>query len=584
MFAKKKYRILYSVYFIVILTFLSLATSLFSNFVNWDDDKLVIHNDLIKNISGSALKKIFISPYLGLYHPLVFLSYALEYHFFGLDPFIYHATNLILHILNSLLVFWLIFILSDNICVSFICGLLFGIHPLHVESVAWISERKDVLSGFFFLLACVYYLIYKKRNNLFYYCVVFLSFIFALLSKPMAVTLPLALLLFDYLSHRKFNKRTLLEKAPLFILSIIFGVMTIFSQISTQDTGYPHIYKNIFVALKNIIFYLNKTVAPIQLSAFYPYPQEMNILSVDLFITIIFLSFLIAAVFYSIKYTRKIVFGSLLFFITILLVLKAIPFGRSFIVADRFMYIPSIGLFYLVGVAFCWLYDKKIRYERIKKCFLISIFSVISFVFCILSWQRCAVWRNSVTLWEDVLGKYPQIVFVYNNLGDGYHSQGRDEDAVTAYKKGIELDPNFPMAYNNLGLAYRALGKNQEAISAHKKAIELKPDYFSGYNNLGVAYNTVNQHKEAMAAYKKAIELKPDYADAYNNLGNVYFDLGKNQEAISAYKKAIELKPDYVVAYNNLGIAYRKIGRQKDSEEVLNTARRLYKQRRYLGQ
>ena len=271
----KNFKIIILIGLILIIAFASFSPCLRNSFVNWDDNGYVSDNTTLKPFSLSSVKIIFTSFNLGHYHPLTMLSYALEYQFFKLNPFGYHLDNLILHLLNCLLVFWLIFILSENIFISFLTAVLFGIHPLQVESVAWISERKNLLYAFFFLSAMLAYVFYIKSNReLKYYFLGLVLFIFSLLAKSMAVTLPLVLLLVDYFLNRKVGKAMFLDKIPFFILSLVFGIIAIFGVYSSGALRHENSYglaSILIVAAHGVVFYLSKIFLPLKLSCLYPY-------------------------------------------------------------------------------------------------------------------------------------------------------------------------------------------------------------------------------------------------------------------------------------------------------------------------
>ena len=414
-------KIVFSIIFVAVLTFFSFSSTLDSEFTNWDDQKYVTENHVIKEISWDRLKTIFTDFYTEAYsQPLVILSFAIEYYFFKLNPFIYHLTNLILHTLSSVLVFCLVFIFSRKISISLITALFFGIHPLHVESVAWVSERKDVLSIFFFLQSLIFYLLHKERNKWFYYYLSVFVLVLSLFSKAMGVTLPFILLLFDYLSGRRFDRKALLEKVPFFAVSGLFVVMNLYifysagAIISTKVFSH---YDNVLIACRSLVFYLIKVLLPINLSAFYPYPTEISIFQPDFFLSLVVLIILVALVWYSRKYTRKIIFGSLFFLLTILPVIKLVPFGGGgAAMADRYMYIPSIGLFYVAGVAFYKAFQwDDVSLGSVRKLTVLLLCLVVLF-FSFLSYKRGDVWQKSETLWLNVIKNYPDVSLAHNNL------------------------------------------------------------------------------------------------------------------------------------------------------------------------
>jgi len=558
---KRRTTIGLSLLFISLFTFLVFSNTLDNGFVNYDDNRLVYNNNLIKNISWEKAKEIFTYFTASQYCPLVLFSHTLEYAIAGLNPSIYHVNNLILHIFNCLLFFWLIYLLSRSISASTIGAFLFGIHPLHVESVAWIAERRDPLSTFFFLGALIAYFFYVDSSKWKYYYLTLFSFVLSLLSKPAGVTLPLVLLLFDYRFFRQFDKKILTEKIPFFILSIIFGVIAIIGNklggLSEAKQSVPFIC-SLLMAGKSIIFYLGKTLFPIDLSVIYPYPEKIHILMPSIFISLILLVIILVGVIYSKRYTREILFGSAFFLITLLPILDIIPRAGIDFAADRYMYIPSIGLFYLAGLGWDRLYRMHITQEKIKKGVLIFLLIISIGFYSFLAFKRNDVWQDSGSLWQDVISKYPGIALAYNNLGAFYLSKGESDAAIREFKRALELQPDYADAHNNLGLYYGQKGEYREAIVEIKKALAICPGYLEALNNLGMCYHGLGLFQEAIGHYKKGLAIQPNDAEIHNNLGDSYLATGRIDEAAHEYKRAIGIDPRFIKAHENLGILYGK--------------------------
>lgn len=547
---QKKFLIALSIFLIVVVTSAAFSSSLNNEFTNWDDQDNVTENLLIRDLSWNKTKEIFTSS-TDYYRPLVFITYAIEYSFFGLEATAYHVTNLLLHILNTLLVFWLIFLFSNKTLLSLITALLFAVHPLHVESVAWITERKDVLSTFFFLQAIIYYLVYKEKKKVSYYYLSIFTFILALLSKPMVVTLPLVLLLCDYLFHREFNRRNLLEKIPFFVLSIIFGMATLFivqtpSSAEGQST-FSNSLINVLMACRGIIFYLYKMVAPFSLSALYPPPKVINILSPEYFLPPILLVFLIVAIFYSRKRTRVIAFGSLFFFVTILPVIQIMHVGSA-IVADRYMYIPSIGLFYIVGLALYNMYMWKNSFEKVRKVSVILFLSIVISILSVLTYQRSNVWQDSETLWLNVLENYPDVPIAHSNLGNIYADKGLLGAAVNKYREALRLNPRLFEARYNLGVTYHEMGFIDNAIVEYRKALKLNPSKTEVRNNLGIVLGQKGKYFEAISEFKKVLRIYPNDTKARYYLILAYLSLGDCKKAKGLASSFLRSKPEKKIA------------------------------------
>ena len=357
-------RIIFPAVLILAITFMAFTPCLKNGFVNeWDDDLYVRGNADIQHLSVQTTARVFSSFYAATYLPVTMLSYMLDHQLGGLDPFGYHLTNLIFHLLNCLLVFWLVGMLSRNILVSFITALLFGVHPLHVESVAWISERKDVLYAAFFLLSMIsycYYLKTRKRGRSYWLAVVF--FALSLLSKAMAITMPLLLLLTDYLSGRPRERGVATDKIPFFSLALCVGLVGFFGQVPAMRTGHVlSFFEKCLCPSYACLFYLGKILWPTKLSCYYPFTGIKD-LPVYLFSLGGWLALLVLTL-RSATRTRKVVFGVFFFLITLLPVLQFVQMGLA-IVADRYVYLASLGIFYLIAEGIVWAYGKVAQKDR----------------------------------------------------------------------------------------------------------------------------------------------------------------------------------------------------------------------------
>lgn len=566
---------------IVLISFLAYLPVLHNGLLDWDDYGYIKNNPLIFSIN---LKEIFSHNVMWNYHPLTILTLAVEYHFFGLNETGYHAVNLSLHLLNVILVFYSISLLSDNVEVALITSLLFGIHPMHVESVAWVAELKDVLYTFFFLSAYISYLKYLKNPKPKYYCIALLLFSASLLSKAMAASLPLVLLLTDYFKGRMINKKILLEKVPFFLLAIIFGVVAVYAQgtsIGTQELGLT-VSQRMVLACYGFTNYLFKLVFPIHLSAFYPYPMLIaGVIPFKYYAYVIFVAGLFAFVFYSIRFSRKIAFSLGFFTVTIFLVLQFLPVGNA-VMADRYSYIPSIGIFYLIAEALIVVWNKK------SKMVTVLVICTVTLFFSIITFDRCSVWNNDLSLWNDVISRYKNAPIAYNNRGLVYlkekeYAKAREDfdkairqypkytqayinrgnvlrninlydEAMNDYNIAIGLEPNYYKAYFNRGILFLKNNKYDEALHDFNKAIALNPDNTEAYINRGVVFMNEKKYDRAIQDFNKAIELNPNYTDAYINRGNVFSMEKKYDQAISNFSKAIELNPDGAIAYYNRGL------------------------------
>lgn len=532
------------------------------DFINFDDHIYVTENIHIQSkITLDGIHWAFTTKHDGNYVPLVWLSYMLDYQFFGLKAGSYHLTNLILHILSALLLFLLFNHMTGAIWRSAFVAALFALHPLHVESVAWISERKDVLSAFFWMLALCFYVYYTEKPVIRRYMLVLLSFACALMSKPMVVTLPFVLLLLDYwplgrwtkkISQNRNNSTVMLigEKIPFLVLTIIASLMTIGAQnkIGAIMERIPFSVR-ISNALISYVAYLKKIFWPVDLAVFYPYNLSPSLW--EFVISTIILSLITLAVFYYIRKLPFLFVGWFWYFGTLIPVIGLVQAGRQ-AMADRYTYLPSIGIAFMLAWGIPLLFPPR----DIRKKILFPAGMACLVVLALLAWQQCGHWKNSVTLFSHAVQVTKNNALAYELRGAGYLKRGQYQLAIDDFNEAIKLKPNFVGSYYIRGVAYAKLGQYQSAIKDYDQAMRLKADYADAYNNRGVAYNNLGQYQRAIENYNEAIRLKPDYADAHNNRGVAYAKLGRYQLAIEGFNKAIELKSDDSGAYANRGRAY----------------------------
>ena len=558
----KKRALIISICLILAVTFISFFPSLENDFVNRDDNLYVTNNSLITELSWENIKTIFSTSYMGHYHPLTLLSYSMEYLFFKLNPFIYHTTNLLLHLCNSLLVFWLIFMLTGSLLTSLVVALFFGIHPMHVESVVWISERKDVLYSFFFLGSMISYLFYRRTKEMRYYYLLFFLFVLSLLSKAMAITLPFVLLLCDYLLNRKFDRNLLIEKAPFFIIAFCFGLIAIFAQgpiRGTEQANPLSLFNKSFIFSSILVFYLTKIISPVKLSCIYPPIREIITPWPYIFLYLPTMAGFLIVCLILIKKTKNIIFGLLFFLVTM------IPVLPLKIVSDRYTYIPYIGIFFILGEIFSWLYRGIIRDSRMMRTLLSIVLVGIIGIFSFLTWERSQVWRDSIALWDDVINKYPNILKAFAARGEAYSEIGQYDQAILNYNKTLEINPRYVEAYYNRGNAYRKKDLLDQAILDYTKALEIKPEYAEAYYNRGNAYAKKGLLDQAIMDYNRAIEINANYVEVYTNRGSVYYAKRQFEQAISDFSKAIEINPRYAIAYFNKALACEMTGRPWDA-------------------
>lgn len=590
---------------ILLVTCVAFYPSVHGGFV-WDDDGYILKNHFVKHMSLKNLKQAFTSFIFGNYHPFVIISYTWEYFFFGLNPLPYHVTNILLHLINCILVFVFLLSLTRSIPVAFITGLLFGIHPLHVESVAWISGRKDLLYTLFFIGGLLSYLSYLKehKNKFFLYSLIL--FIMSLLSKVMAISFPFVLLLIDYCMARKLTLSTLKEKIPFFILSIIFGMIAIFSQQPAAQSSILHsTLLGFFVASHGLIFYLVKTVVPINLVALYPYPLNATFfLPVQYLLAPVGVFLLAVPVYYSIRYTKKILLGALFFLITVFPAIQFIPVGHA-TAADRYTYVPLIGIFLILSNLFIWLWDTKIRKTTLPRVSSFAFASLVTALLVLLTFNQCKVWNNNISLWENAINKSSQNYTAYNNLGTFYYYENDYKKALSSFLRAIEINPEYANAYNGVCTIYSSKKENEKALPFCKKALEINPRSETAHLNLADLYRSsdiqlamemyhqvlllnpdsdaahyrlcstmlsLREHDLALPMCMKVIELNPDNANAHKNIGDIHLHGGRLDRAFLSYIKALSINPYQPEAQNNLAVIYFYIKDYDSARKHFNAA------------
>ncbi len=497
---------------------------------------------------------MFTNFYAGNYHPLTALSNAIEYKLFGLSPKPFHFINLIIHLANTFLVFKVIKLLCGDIRIALAVSLLFGIHPMHVESVAWVAERKDVLYTFFYLIAVIKYIRFQEGKDITkQYLLMLAAFLCALLSKSAAVSLPLTLLLIDYYFQKKISISLLINKIPLFALSLIFGIVALHSQGSegamTDLAPVFSFSERIFLVLYSIQFYLVKFFLPTGLAAFHGYPDKINNLLPWYYyfspVIIFFVFFLI----YKIKKFRKeLIFGFLFFFVNIVLVLQVIPVGQA-LVAERYSYVPYIGLFFIAASLFFYYED---NFQK-SKMFLRAAGALCIVILCVISFSRTKVWKDSISLWTDVIDKNPKIAFTYYNLGNAYKNIKDFHGAIDAYTGALVIKPEYLDAIFNRAHANADLENYPAAITDYSRVIELKPKHDEAYFNRGIAKTFLKDYNGAKADFTSSLEINPKRPEAFYNRGNMKAFLGQFEDALPDYTQTIQLDPQNANAYNNRG-------------------------------
>lgn len=534
----------------VLLTGLLYSRALQNGLTGFDDDFYITNNPFLRDFSVKGGVSIFTSFYSSNYHPLTTLSWLVEYKLFDLNPLPYHLTNVLLHMVNTWLVYKVVARLSGDGVAALIVSLLFGIHPMHVESVAWVSERKDVLYTAFYLAAILAYLRYLTSDFKRKYLIqTTLLFVAALLSKSAAMTLPVLLVVIDAYKGRPLNARSLAEKIPLFVLSILFGVLAILSQkaggaLSSLLASYG-IVNALFLFTSGIAFYVIWLIIPFKLSVMHYFPDIANgMLPWQYYLSLPFVLTIIALVWRARRYRREIVFGFSFFLIVLSVMLQIVSVGSA-LTAERYSYVASIGLFYFIAR---WLSDILITPRRNMALAIVVLLTVL---YSVETWDRIGTWKDDRLLFNDVIDKNPDVYYGYWLRGNLEKKEGDLQAAFNDYSESIRLNPKYEDAFYNRGIISDASGDTKSAIADFNRSIQLNPKQADAYNSRGWARFRLGDTTGAIEDYNKAIGIKPDYAEAYNNRGWAFTCLENTNAALKDYNKAISLKPGFMKPYYN---------------------------------
>ncbi len=543
---------------IVIITWVLYQPATRHGFTNWDDPTYVLENPKVKNLSSDNVAYFFSNPSASNYHPLTMISLAIDYYYASGDnknaaqqeePMAgrFHTTNIILHLLNVLLVFVFVYLVSrKRILVATITAFLFAIHPMHVESVAWIAERKDVLYTFFFMAGLIVYLKYLGSKSWVYLVTAFLLFILSAFSKPSAVVFPLVLIAIDYFMERKFSARVWVEKIPFFVVAIVFGLITflIQSKDAIADIRVFSMFQRAMFAAYGFIMYIVKIVAPWNFSAFYPYPRLTSSggLPIIFYLSPLIVIIVAAVVVFSVRYTKVVLFGMLFYLFSLVLVLQFVSVGSA-IMADRYSYVASIGLFFIIA----WFIDQAFAVKAGKlypvRWILAGALVVFSVFSLKVAFSQVMVWKNSETLWTDVIEKYPQAEVSYKNRGNFYGALNITDKALKDYKVYVQLKPDDPRAYSNIGNIYGVNNELDNALLSYSKSIALDSINPETYVNRAITYAKGKKFDLALKDYDKALMLNPGISGVYVNKAYTLLEMGRYEDAMKAYNYLIDQTP-----------------------------------------
>lgn len=549
------------------ITFILFLPALRNGFTNWDDILYVTGNPLLKNLSGEGLKAIFTTNVVSNYHPITILSLALNYQFAELTPWSYHLTSIILHVINTGLVFWFIMLLSErNKWVSAFSALLFGIHPMHVESVAWISERKDLLYTIFYLLALIVYIKYIQKKQIKNMIIVTVLGALSLLCKPAAIVLPFSLIILDYFYKRKWSWTWIVEKLPIFALCAFTAYITVSIQSdrAIASVALHSFTERIGFAGFGVIWYLVKFIFPYPLSSLHPFPKELT--PVYYLATVAAIAG-VAWLLFKVK-NRNYHFGFGFYIINLLLVLQLVSIGNA-VVAERYTYVPYISLFFL----FCLEVYKvaQVKWPEYRKVIL-GIGGAWVIALAILTWTRIPVWNDSETLWFDVLKHYPESTRAWTNKGLIYYERKEWDKVVADLSNALKFDPNYANALEWRARAYLEMNEGEKALTDALNFYKRYPSKTEAQFLVARSYATAGRHEEAVITYNELISKVQNVPDYFNNRGAILFNkLNRYEESKNDFERAIQLNPANGLYHLNLSRSYYML---KDIPHALESASR----------
>ena len=571
----------YFVYLALVMTTFAVFWQVHTfDFINYDDDKYVSENKHISTgLNWNNTIWVFTNQHVGNWHPLTGLFHILDCQLFDLKPGLHHLVNLLFHIANTILLFIVLRQMTAAIWQSAFVAALFAIHPLHVESVAWISERKDVLSTCFWLLTMTAYFSYIKKPNAARYILALVLFALGLMSKPMLVTLPFVLLLLDHWPLNRMESKNsgqifhlVREKIPFFILSVGSSIVTFNVQKSSGAVQQIELLP-MMVRVTNAVVsygkYLLKMIWPTRLAIFYPHPG-VEVPKWQILTSVVLLLIITVFVIRLSKKYRYLFVGWFWYVGTLVPVIGLVQVGAQ-AMADRYAYVPLIGLFIIIA----WGANDLLMKWRYRKIILGILAFAVLIVLTICTKSQVRYWQNSLALWEHALQVTENEPSAHYHLAAALAQKGRFEEAAEHCRVALELrkTPNAEIL-SNMGSIYNNLGRYTEAIEAFVQAIKVDPNHADAYVGLGNTFGKLGRHKEAEQAAKQAIKIEPDLAEAYSILGAAYFSQNDWTDAIEAFRQAIRIQPDYAQAYYSLSLALLQSGDKNSAVkeyEILKT-------------
>ncbi len=582
------------IFLIFIVSFIAFFNTFRNDFV-FDDHSIIDQNVIIRSLKN--IPCFFTSSYWpisqggdkkGLYRPVVITSYALDYFIWKLKPFGYHLTNYLFHSFNGVLIFLLFLFILNNAGtangsgIALFASLIFIVHPVHVEAVTGIVGRAELFSAFFFLSALFLYIRAESGR---YYFISLLLFLAALMSKESAVVLPLIIVLYDMLFKGTNEKGVtigkLKEKIPRYLgyLAVMAVYMfirfSVLSGIGPKGTSKVFYQKGILARIYTmaVVFYnyVKLLFCPVGLSPEKrDFPVFESFLNVKVIIGLLLVILVLYFAFSLLRKRKVLAFCIFWFLLALLPVSNIIPIG--ILIADRLLYLPSIGFSVVLALPLAAAGREKYRLMSMFLIAIIVLFSMITI-------KRNTDWRNDITLWENTIKRFPGNYVAHNNIGALYYLRDRYDDAIIEYNRVLDIKPDYVEAWNNLGFAYKKKGQLEKAVDMYKKAIEIKHEYSPAYNGLGYLYYEIGEYDKAEKWYRKAIETDPELEEAYNNLGLLYQNKKIYRKAEENYVKAVQVNPDYENGHFNLGNLYYETGAYSNSVKEFKEVSRINPER-----
>jgi len=530
-----------------------------------------VDNYLVRNPSWDSVKRFLtevLEPSIvrGYYQPLTMISLMLDYKIGEQADYLrqFHRTSVAFHIANTALIIILLYQLFGNVWAAAAVGLLFGVHPLTVEPIPWIGERKTLLAAFFTFLSLIFYIRYVRRKSLMAYIGCAFMFVLSLMSKPTSTPLPVMLLLMDFWPLKRLNWKNILEKLPIFAVAGISAVITYISQARTASIVTPETYgfsRIPFLVSHDIIFYLSKMIWPANLTSHYPFPVPFDFGNKMVMIGVVGTCILMLILLVSLRWTRAAATGFAIFFVMVFPTMQTFQFSDA-VASDKYIYLPAIGILMILAAFFTPLFGASdSRRHTAKYAMLAIIILILAGAESVATQRYLADWKDSVGLYARMARISPYSVYAHNNLGAALGEQGDTQQAVECFKRTMQIDPNDVDARMNLGKIFADQGDFDNAMLWYRDAMRLKQDDSEIYNHIAIVFIQSGQFDDAIAIYRAGLETKTtNPAILHTGLGTILFRQGKINEAINELEAAVTFEPDGTT-FNNLGVALATVGR-----------------------